>query len=1070
MHKLRSVLAGGRSRATAERQGSLEAGDSMNTASTGADTQEGETASSSADFAECPFLGHRYYLPVRRLFRTTLGQVYLARNKETGQEVVVKMLERGPAVTKHVESELLIHRKCTGHTNIVQLIEVFLTPRYLAIVLEYAPGGDLLEFVTQKGQLLEEEARWFFQQLTVGLAYLHSIGVDNRELNLSNKLLTGDEARPLLKINDFTYSKSEQINSDPNSALGSLPYTAPEVLSNTMRHGHQADVWSLGVALYKMCVGLYPFERQEDALDARTAVQNVLGRIARVEYGIPTSMSPELQDLLGRMLVKDPSQRISIPGIMAHPWFQSSLPQGLMDLNGRVDPTAARQSEEEIVSVVREAQASLRPIDTDNIEEMADDILAEEEADDLLEELSLTRDYASGSMQLFPRHDRLRMEDALSPKPGGSLAGCPLPYPDRFTEATAFIASHGDSLSEESKLLLYSLHQQATVGPCNEPKPWGWSVVNNAKWQSWKQLGDMPSVEAMRLYVRTLEEEVPAWWAQHTAGGAGAGADDTPAANGVPPPPAAAAADGDAAPSASAPAAAPPPPPPPVPAPKTRSVAEVVVEGSWVSPYISSDKRPPPRYEHATALIGSELYVVGGNYGGRYLNDTWALNLENLTWKAFVPSGAAKPVAEGTPRVPAALPAIAGHVAVPWEGSVVLVGGHMKAKEAQPDMPVRLLDTKAGTWSAVECGVAEEGEELPRPRGGHSGVLVGSKLFIFGGEDMMRRPLGELLVLDLATWQWSRPEASGTRPGPRSAHAAALYRNRYLLVFGGGSVAHCNNELHCLDTQTLEWSQPAWEGPVPPPRAGHAGAILGSTWFIVGGGNNTSGCADMYALDLSPLGSGPVQWTLVGNTPVESAIASEGLSLLPVPMAGCMISFGGYNGRYHNAVHVYRPEGYLATHVGAPQQHAAAGQAAAAPAAKAAPAANPAAAAQAAASSALAAAAAASAEIAKHRAELEAARREAAAAKEAVAHEVAIMRRQLESSQGAAAEAEKALEEARTALEAEQGRAMRLEVEVAEAQQALGRMEELERELQKYRLSAGEKKGSGIWGYISGSG
>lgn len=68
-------------------------------------------------------------------------------------------------------------------------------------------------------------------------------------------------------------SKSEQINSDPNSALGSLPYTAPEVLSNTMRHGHQADVWSLGVALYKMCVGLYPFERLEDAADARTAVQ-----------------------------------------------------------------------------------------------------------------------------------------------------------------------------------------------------------------------------------------------------------------------------------------------------------------------------------------------------------------------------------------------------------------------------------------------------------------------------------------------------------------------------------------------------------------------------------------------------------------------------------------------------------------------------------------------------------------------------------------------------------------------------------------------------------------------------
>lgn len=50
---------------------------------------------------------------------------------------------------------------------------------------------------------------------------------------------------------------------------------------------------------------------------------------------------------------------------------------------------------------------------------------------------------------------------------------------------------------------------------------------------------------------------------------------------------------------------------------------------------------------------------------------------------------------------------------------------------------------------------------------------------------------------------------------------------------------------------------------------------------------------------------------LVGNTPVESAIASEGLSLQTVPMAGCMVSFGGYNGRYHNAVHVYRPGAHL---------------------------------------------------------------------------------------------------------------------------------------------------------------
>ncbi|KAL4424739.1 hypothetical protein ABPG77_000082 [Micractinium sp. CCAP 211/92] len=664
------------------------------------------------------------------------------------------------------------------------------------------------------------------------------------------------------------------------------------------------------------------------------------------------------------------------------------------------------------------------------------------------------------------------MEDVKSP-----VSACPLSYPDRFTEASSYVSSHGGSLSEESKLLLYSLHQQATVGPCNEPKPWGWSVVNNAKWQSWKQLGDMPAVEAMRLYVRTLEEEVPNWWAHHT--GAANGSTEAAA-----PQPAAANGTAEQQPAAAGSAGPPPAAAPPAPLPKTRSVAEVVVEGSWVSPYISSDKRPPPRYEHATALIGSELFVIGGNYGGRYLSDTWALNLENLTWKAFVHGGSSRaaagaalpassaPEGAAVPPPPPGLPAIAGHVAVPWQGNVVLVGGHMKAKESLPEMPVRLLDAKAGTWSTIEC-TAEEGDDLPRPRGGHSGCLLGSKLFIFGGEDVMRRPLGELLVLDLETMQWSRPETQGTPPGPRSAHAAAVFRDRYLLIFGGGSVAHCNDELHCLDTQTMEWSQPEFEGPVPPPRAGHAGAILGATWFIVGGGNNSSGCADMYALDLSPLGSGPVQWTLVGNTPVDSAIASEGLSLLPVPMAGCMISFGGYNGRYHNAVHVYRPEGYLVAQQQAlvPPQQAAPAATTSAPAKAAAPpqAAAAAGAAEAQAAAAATAATGSAAEYERKCAELEAARREAAAAKEAVAHEVAFMRRQLDTAQATAADAEKALDEARTALEAEQAKSMRLEVELAEAQQKLGRMEELERELQKYRLSSNEKKGSGIWGYISGS-
>lgn len=91
--------------------------------------------------------------------------------------------------------------------------------------------------------------------------------------------------------------------------------------------------------------------------------------------------------------------------------------------------------------------------------------------------------------------------------------------------------------------------------------------------------------------------------------------------------------------------------------------------------------------------------------------------------------------------------------------------------------------------------------------------------------------------------------------------------------------------------------------------AGHAGALLGDTWYVVGGGNNAAGCADMLALDLGPLGGAPLAWAPVATAEPRSAIASEGLSLLAVqwPTAGALVAFGGYNGRYHNTVQVFRP-------------------------------------------------------------------------------------------------------------------------------------------------------------------
>lgn len=97
---------------------------------------------------------------------------------------------------------------------------------------------------------------------------------------------------------------------------------------------------------------------------------------------------------------------------------------------------------------------------------------------------------------------------------------------------------------------------------------------------------------------------------------------------------------------------------------------------------------------------------------------------------------------------------------------------------------------------------------------------MGAKVYVFGGEDVSRRPHGDLYIMDMVCQQWTKAETTGTPPSPRSAHVAASYMERYLLIFGGGSVAHCYNDLHVLDTLTLAWSQPASVGTPPSPRAG----------------------------------------------------------------------------------------------------------------------------------------------------------------------------------------------------------------------------------------------------------
>ncbi|KAI4382035.1 hypothetical protein MLD38_008046 [Melastoma candidum] len=296
------------------------------------------------------------YEAVREIGSGNFGVAKLVKDKSTGELFAVKYIERGNKIDEHVQREIINHRSL-HHPNIIAFKEVLLTPSHLAIVMEYAAGGELFERICTAGRFSEDEARFFFQQLISGVSYCHSMQICHRDLKLENTLLDGTST-PRLKICDFGYSKSSVLHSQPKSTVGTPAYIAPEVLLKKQYDGKIADVWSCGVTLYVMLVGGYPFEDPEDPRNFRKTIQRILS----VQYSIPDyiRVSNDCRNLLSRIFVADPAKRITITEIKTHPWFTKNLSseftsEGDTD-SQKHDANSLPQDVDEIVRIIQEAR------------------------------------------------------------------------------------------------------------------------------------------------------------------------------------------------------------------------------------------------------------------------------------------------------------------------------------------------------------------------------------------------------------------------------------------------------------------------------------------------------------------------------------------------------------------------------------------------------------------------------------------------------------------------------------------------------------------------------------------
>ncbi|KAK9933710.1 hypothetical protein M0R45_020890 [Rubus argutus] len=313
---------------------------------------------------------------------------------------------------------------------------------------------------------------------------------------------------------------------------------------------------------------------------------------------------------------------------------------------------------------------------------------------------------------------------------------------------------------------------------------------------------------------------------------------------------------------------------------------------NWMVLSISGD-RPTPRFNHAAAVIGNKMIVVGGESGTGMLDDVQVLNFDSFTWTT-----ASSKLYLSPSSLPLKIPACKGHRLVSWGKKALLVGG--KTEPGSDKISVWAFDTETECWSLMEAK-----GDIPVARTGHTLVRGSSVLILFGGEDAKKRKLHDLHMFDLKSLTWLPLHCTGTGPSPRSNHVAALYDDKTLFIFGGTSKSRTLNDLYSLDFETMVWSRIKKRGFHPSPRAGCCGALCGTRWYIVGGGSRKKRHAETLIFDVLKL-----EWSLAIASPPSTITTNKGFSLELVQHKekDFLVAFGGSRKEPSNQVEVLTME------------------------------------------------------------------------------------------------------------------------------------------------------------------
>ena len=199
-----------------------------------------------------------------------------------------------------------------NHPNVILVTEIFESTDSYYSVMEYCEKGELFNYIVNKNRLSENETSFFYFQIINGLEYIHSLGIVHRDLKPENLLISKEH---LLKIIDFGLSNyfTEGQTELLSTPCGSPCYASPEMVAGKKYDGMKIDVWSTGIILFAMLCGYLPFEDKNNDV--------LFDKILECKIEFPDFLSEDAKDLINKILVVDPEERITIKEIKKHKFY-----------------------------------------------------------------------------------------------------------------------------------------------------------------------------------------------------------------------------------------------------------------------------------------------------------------------------------------------------------------------------------------------------------------------------------------------------------------------------------------------------------------------------------------------------------------------------------------------------------------------------------------------------------------------------------------------------------------------------------------------------------------------------